>query len=115
LQFCVPPPPPPGGFARLQAPNPAANNTMATITILLFLIGFLLAAVAGATRLLTERLTPVRRTIVQLIVRRIAMKTAAPVSLTLVVEEVENRSKPGCNGSSSTSPLCTCPVVGVKG
>jgi len=43
------------------------------------------------------------------------MKTAAPVSLTLVVEEVENRSKPGCNGSSSTSPLCTCPVVGVKG
>jgi hypothetical protein len=31
------------------------------------------------------------------------------------VEEIENRSKPGCN-SSSTSPLCTCPVAGgIKG
>jgi len=43
------------------------------------------------------------------------MKTVTPVSLSLVVEEVENRSKPGCTGSSSTSPLCTCPVVGAKG
>ena len=43
------------------------------------------------------------------------MKTAAPVSLNLVVEELENRSKPGCDGSSSTSRLCTCPVSGIKG
>jgi hypothetical protein len=27
----------------------------------------------------------------------------------LEVEEIENRTKPGCN-SSSTSPLCTCPI-----
>jgi hypothetical protein len=43
------------------------------------------------------------------------MKTASPVSLKLEVEEVENRTKPGCNGSSSTSPLCTCPISGIKG
>ena len=43
------------------------------------------------------------------------MKTTAPVSLSLVVEELENRSKPGCNGSSSTNPLCTCPIIGAKG
>jgi hypothetical protein len=43
------------------------------------------------------------------------MKTTAPVSLNLVVEAIENRGKPGCTGSSSTSPLCTCPVIGAKG
>jgi len=33
-----------------------------------------------------------------------------PVGLFLEVEEIENRSKPGgCESSSSTSPLCTCP------
>jgi hypothetical protein len=42
------------------------------------------------------------------------MKKEVPVPLRLEVEEVENRSKPGCN-SSSTSPLCTCPVSGFKG
>jgi hypothetical protein len=41
------------------------------------------------------------------------MNQHVPVSLKLEVEEVENRTRPGCN-SSSTSPLCTCPVVGVK-
>ena len=35
-------------------------------------------------------------------------ETSAPLSLE--VEEVENRSKPGCSGSSSTNPLRTCPV-----
>ena len=39
------------------------------------------------------------------------MKVARPVPLKLEVEELENRSKPGCN-SSSTSPLCTCPMGG---
>lgn len=29
--------------------------------------------------------------------------------LELEVEELEHRGKPGC-GSSSTSPLCTCPL-----
>jgi hypothetical protein len=42
------------------------------------------------------------------------MKEKVPVSLSLQVEEIENRTKPGCN-SSSTSPLCTCPVSGTKG
>jgi hypothetical protein len=43
------------------------------------------------------------------------MKPVTSVPLSLEVEEIENRSKPGCNGSSSTNPLCTCPVVsGVK-
>jgi len=42
------------------------------------------------------------------------MKDHMPVPLRLEVEEVENRSKPGCN-SSSTSPLCTCPILGTKG
>lgn len=32
-----------------------------------------------------------------------------PASLKLEVEEIEYRTRPGCN-SSSTSPLCTCPV-----
>jgi hypothetical protein len=40
------------------------------------------------------------------------MKKVTPVPLKLEVEEVENRSKPGCN-SSSTSPLCTCPILAV--
>jgi hypothetical protein len=44
------------------------------------------------------------------------MKENVPVSLRLDVEEIENRSKPGCSGSSSTNPHCTCPVVtGIKG
>ena len=38
------------------------------------------------------------------------MKENVPVSLRLEVEEIENRTKPGCNGSSSTNPLCTCPI-----
>jgi len=37
------------------------------------------------------------------------MKTTAGPPLRLQVEEIENRTKPGCN-SSSTSRLCTCPV-----
>lgn len=37
------------------------------------------------------------------------MKIVVP-PLRLEVEEIENRGKPGCN-SSSTSRLCTCPVV----
>ncbi len=32
--------------------------------------------------------------------------------LCLEIEELEKGRKPGgCSGSSSTSPLCTCPVV----
>jgi hypothetical protein len=38
------------------------------------------------------------------------MKRETSVPLSLEVEEIENRSKPGCSGSSSTNPLCTCPV-----
>lgn len=38
------------------------------------------------------------------------MKEKLPIPLSLEVEEIENRSKPGCSGSSSTSRLCTCPV-----
>ena len=51
LQFGVPPPPPPpGGFARLQAPKPAARNTKATIAILSFLMGLLsIAVTCGVT------------------------------------------------------------------
>ena len=37
------------------------------------------------------------------------MKEKVPVSLSLEVEVIENRGRPGCNNSSSTSPLCTCP------
>ena len=33
-----------------------------------------------------------------------------PVALNLEVETVEARTKPGCS-SSSTHPLCTCPVA----
>ena len=39
------------------------------------------------------------------------MKQVLPIPLRLEFEEIENRTKPGCN-SSSTSPLCTCPVSG---
>ena len=39
------------------------------------------------------------------------MKTTTRAPLRLEVEEIENRSRPGCN-SSSTSRLCTCPVFG---
>ena len=41
------------------------------------------------------------------------MKEQKSVPLNLQIEEIENRSRPGCNGSSSTSPLCTCPIAGV--
>jgi len=35
-----------------------------------------------------------------------------PVTLLLEVEEIENRGRPGgCETSSSTSPLCTCPCI----
>ena len=33
-----------------------------------------------------------------------------PAALNLEVTEIESRTKPGCN-SSSTNPLCTCPVI----
>ena len=33
----------------------------------------------------------------------------SPVALNLEVEDVESRTKPGCT-SSSTHPLCTCPI-----
>jgi hypothetical protein len=42
------------------------------------------------------------------------MKDNVPVSLSLEVEEIENRSKPGCGNSSSTNPLCTCPIPAIK-
>jgi len=42
------------------------------------------------------------------------MKDKPPVSLALEVELIENRSKPGCQNSSSTNPLCTCPIPAVK-
>jgi hypothetical protein len=32
-------------------------------------------------------------------------------NLDLEVVEVEFNGKPGCSGSSSTSPRCTCPVA----
>jgi hypothetical protein len=32
-------------------------------------------------------------------------------ALDLEVEEIETRSRPGCSGSSSTNPRCTCPVL----
>ena len=41
------------------------------------------------------------------------MKNIVPAPLNLEVETVENRTKPGCN-SSSTSRLCTCPVFESK-
>ncbi len=37
------------------------------------------------------------------------IQRAKPAPLDLEVLEVERRRKPGCN-SSSTSPLCTCPI-----
>jgi len=33
------------------------------------------------------------------------------VGLDLEVVEVEKGPKPGCSGSSSTNPHCTCPVI----
>jgi len=42
------------------------------------------------------------------------MKDKVPAPLSLEVEVVENRSKPGCQNSSSTSPLCTCPIPAIK-
>lgn len=41
------------------------------------------------------------------------MTKNAPVSLNLEVEIIENRHKPGCQ-SSSTSPLCTCPILRIQ-
>ncbi|HEX4824815.1 MAG TPA: hypothetical protein VFV19_10900 [Candidatus Polarisedimenticolaceae bacterium] len=38
------------------------------------------------------------------------MSVKLPAGLRLEVEEIENRTKPSCN-SSSTSRLCTCPVL----
>ena len=32
-------------------------------------------------------------------------------SLDLEVVEIERNTRPGCNGSSSTNPRCTCPVL----
>lgn len=43
------------------------------------------------------------------------MKEKVPVPLSLEVEVIENRGRPGCQGSSSTSPLCTCPITSIKG
>jgi hypothetical protein len=40
----------------------------------------------------------------------IAMEQNQAVGLDLEVVEVERRSRPGCN-SSSTNPRCTCPVI----
>ncbi len=44
------------------------------------------------------------------------MKDSKPTNgLLLEVEELERGRKPGgCSGSSSTSPLCTCPVVAAQ-
>ena len=36
-----------------------------------------------------------------------------PVSLNLEIESIETRTRPGCN-SSSTHPLCTCPIAATK-
>ena len=38
------------------------------------------------------------------------IQNAKPLPLDLVVKEVERRRRPGCD-SSSTSPLCTCPIL----
>jgi hypothetical protein len=37
------------------------------------------------------------------------IQSAKSVPLDLEVKEVERRRRPGCN-SSSTSPMCTCPI-----
>jgi hypothetical protein len=42
------------------------------------------------------------------------MKEKEPVSLRLEVEMIENRARPGCQNSSSTNPLCTCPIKEIK-
>jgi len=36
------------------------------------------------------------------------------VELDLEVVEVERSSRPGCSGSSSTNPRCTCPVISTE-
>ncbi len=33
------------------------------------------------------------------------------IALDLEVVEIERAGRPGCNGSSSTNPRCTCPVL----
>lgn len=42
------------------------------------------------------------------------MKETARAVLKLEVEQIENRGRPGCDNSSTTSPLCTCPIKGPK-
>jgi hypothetical protein len=42
------------------------------------------------------------------------MKDNVTMSLSLEVEQIENRTKPGCQNSSSTNPLCTCPIPAIK-
>ena len=42
--------------------------------------------------------------------RNTSMEKNLPAQLTLEVEQIESRARPGCNNSSSTSPLCTCPI-----
>src|SRR5580765_846966 len=39
----------------------------------------------------------------------VSMKNQKPAALNLEVTDIESRTRPGCN-SSSTSPLCTCPI-----
>lgn len=42
------------------------------------------------------------------------MRETARAVLKLEVEQIENRARPGCDNSSTTSPLCTCPIKGPK-
>jgi len=42
------------------------------------------------------------------------MKEKVLAPLSLEVEVIENRARPGCQNSSSTSPLCTCPIPAIK-
>jgi len=46
--------------------------------------------------------------------RRVAMKDLRFESLDFEVVEVERKGHPGCSGSSSTNPRCTCPVISVN-
>lgn len=39
------------------------------------------------------------------------MQKKIRVPLNLEIEPLESRGRPGCDGSSSTSRLCTCPVL----
>ena len=42
------------------------------------------------------------------------MKDLRFESLDFEVVEVERKGHPGCSGSSSTNPRCTCPVISVN-